>query len=171
MIKTERLTVRRVKKTDWRAIRDIWADAATSPYARYDRPNDLDEQAVRKRIEIWTFYEDGDEHMFYAVCLKGVVIGYIAFNIRQIGYEIGYCFHSAYHGNGYAKESIKALINDMKSRPITRLTARTALENTPSVNLLKSLGFKFSESEKVSFYKDVDGNDIVFDGGIFTLDL
>ena len=41
--------------------------------------------------------------------------------------------------------------------------------NTPSVALLKSLGFELIETEKVSFYKDADGNDIVFDGGIFEL--
>ena len=39
----------------------------------------------------------------------------------------------------------------------------------PSVSLLKSLGFELIETEKVSFYKDADGNDIVFDGGVFEL--
>ena len=33
-----------------------------------------------------------------------------------------------------------------------------------------SLGFKLIGKEKVSFYKDAAGNDIVFDGGIFMLD-
>ena len=45
----------------------------------------------------------------------------------------------------------------------------TALNNTPSVALLKSLGFELIETEKVSFYKDADGNDVVFDGGVFEL--
>ena len=34
-----------------------------------------------------------------------------------------------------------------------------------------SLGFKLIGKEKVSFHKDADGNDIVFDGGVFELNL
>lgn len=53
----------------------------------------------------------GTEHMFFAICLGDTVIGYSAFNIRENGHEIGYCFHSAYHGKGYTKESHLALID------------------------------------------------------------
>lgn len=46
----------------------------------------------------------------------------------------------------------------------------TAINNTPSVSLLKTLGFELIGTENVSFYKDTQGNDIVFEGGIFKLD-
>ena len=105
--------------------------------------------------------------MFFAICLGESVIGYIAFNIRKNGYEIGYCFHSAYHSKGYAKESMLALFDYLQTLGITNFSAGTALNNIPSVKLLTSLGFKLVAQEKVSFYKDADGNDIVFDGGIF----
>ena len=59
----------------------------------------------------------------------------------------------------------------MRELGIKRLTAGTAINNAPSVMLLKSLGFELIETEKVSFYKDADGNDIVFDGGLFELNL
>ena len=52
---------------------------------------------------------------------------------------------------------------------ITKITAGTAINNTPSVSLLKSVGFELIGTEKVSFYKDAQGNDIVFEGGIFEL--
>ena len=68
-----------------------------------------------------------------------------------------------------AKESHVALIDYMREFGIKRPTAGTALNNTPSVALLKSLGFELIETEKVSFYKDADGKDIVFDGGVFEL--
>ena len=57
----------------------------------------------------------------------------------------------------------------MRELGITRLTAGTALNNISSVALLKALGFELIETEKVSFYKDAEGNDIVFDGGVFEL--
>lgn len=146
-------------------VEDKWCDIALC----YDKPHNTDDEDVRTRIAKWAAANSGTEHMFFAVCLGDTVIGYVALNIRENGYEIGYCFHSAYHGKGYAKESHLALIDYMRKLDIKRLTAGTAINNTPSVSLLKSLGFELIETEKVSFYKDADGNDIVFDGGVFEL--
>jgi len=168
-IKTERLTIRRIVADDWKIIKEIWVNFNASPLSQYDRPHNTNDEDVRARIEKWAAANSGTQHMFFAICLGDTVIGYSAFNIRENGYEIGYCFHSAYHGKGYAKESHLALMDSMRALGIKRLTAGTALHNTPSVALLKSLGFRLIETEKVSFYKDADGNEIVFDGGVFEL--
>ena len=169
MMKTDRLSIRRVRADDWTAIQTIWADAAKSAYAHYDRPNALDDQSVSFRIAKWASFADGDEHMFFAVCLRDVVIGYVAFNRRENGYEMGYCFRSDHHGKGYARESISAILDVMKDRGVIRITAGTALNNTPSVRLLTFLGFRQIGTEKVSFYKDDEGNAILFDGGNYEL--
>ena len=171
MIRTERLTVRRVLAGDREAIRAIWAAVAKTPYARFDRPNDLSDGAVFRRIGIWASFADSTEHMFFAVCLNGAVIGYVAFNRREDGHEAGYCFHPDFWGNGYARESISALLEHLKGMGIRRVTAGTAQENAPSVRLLISLGFRLTGTEKVSFYKDGNGNDIFFEGGIWELSL
>lgn len=171
MIKTTRLSIRRVCAGDWKAIQTIWADAAKSIYAQYDKPNDLDDQSVFIRISKWASFADSDEHIFVAVCLQDVVIGYVSFNLRENCYEMGYCFHSDYHGKGYAKESISCVIAYLKSIGVHRLVAGTAMKNIPSVRLLNSVGFRQIGTEKVSFYKDADGKEIYFDGGIFELQL
>ena len=114
-------------------------------------------------------HNTGTDHMFFAVCLDDILIGYIAFNVRAGSHEIGYCFHSDYHGYGYAKESHMALFDYLSSLGITKFTAGTALNNLPSVSLLKSLRFSLTGTENVSFYKDAQGNDIMFEGGIFEL--
>ncbi len=169
-IETERMEIRFVEESDWKQIKEIWEDFASSEYARYDRPNDTDDGEARLRIAKWAAANRaGPEHMFFAVCISETVIGYVAFNIRENGYETGYCFRSAFHGKGYAKESISALIGRMFASGVTRITAGTAMENLPSVALLRSLGFRQTGTEKVSFRKDVEGNDDVFDGGIFEL--
>ena len=167
LLNTERLTIRHVVADDWKSIRDIWVDFNSSKYAQYDTPHITEDANVQARIAKWAAANSGTEHMFFAICLDETVIGYVAFNIRENGYEIGYCFHSAYHGKGYAKESHMALFDYLRTLGITKFSAGTALKNAPSVRLLTSLGFKLVEQEKVSFYKDADGNDIVFDGGIF----
>ena len=166
-LRTERLTIRHIVADDWKSIKEIWADFNASEYAQYDKPHNTDDKDVEPRIAKWAAANSGTEHMFFAICLDETVIGYVAFNIRNIGYEIGYCFHSAYHGKGYAKESMLALFDYLRTLGITNFSAGTALNNAPSVKLLTSLGFKLVEREKVSFYIDADGNDIVFDGGIF----
>ena len=167
LLKTERLNIRHVVADDWKSIRDIWVDFNSSEYAKYDTPHITEDANVQARIAKWAAVNSGTEHMFFAICLGEIVIGYIAFNIRENGHEIGYCFRSAYHGKGYAKESMLALFDYLRTLGITKFSAGTAINNTPSVKLLTSLGFRLVEREKVSFYKDAAGNDIVFDGGIF----
>lgn len=170
LLETERLIVRTVTAEDWQSIKRIWEDANASEYAQYDTPHNTEPDDVRARIARWAQASQGREHIFFAVCLQNTVIGYIAFNIRENGsYEIGYCFHSDYHGKGYAKESHIAALEYMRSLGIKHFTAGTAIKNLPSVKLLKSLGFEQIGEEKVSFYKDENGNDIVFDGGVFEL--
>ena len=170
LLKTERLTIRYITEDDWKSIRDIWVDFNSSKYAKYDTPHITEDANVQARIAKWASFNIGIEHMFFAVCFEKNVIGYIALNIRENGYEIGYCFHSAYHGKGYAKESHLALFDYMRTLGITKFSAGTAIHNEPSVKLLSSLGFKLVDQEKVSFYKDAMGNDVVFDGGIFELE-
>ena len=168
-IKTDRLLLRPIKKQDWKAIKEIWDDFNASEFSKYDIPHSTEESNVRVRIARWEEASKGLEHMFFAVCREEKVIGYISLNAREEGYETGYCFHSAYHGKGYAKESLQALFSYLKKYSITKFTAGTAIKNVPSVSLLASLGFQQVDTEKVSFYKDKEGKDIVFDGGIFEL--
>lgn len=168
-IQTARLTVRPIVADDWTSIQKIWEDVNASDYAQYDMPHNTAEEDVRPRVARWANASSGMDHLFFAVCLERVVIGYIAFNIRQAGYEIGYCFHSDYHGKGYASESLRALLAHLRGLGLTRFSAGTALANTPSVRLLTSLGFRLVGTEEVSFYKDADGDDIVFEGGVFEL--
>lgn len=170
-IKTERLTVRRIEAEDWQAIRQIWIDFGQSAYAQYDCPHPTGETAVQQMIRRWADTKDSMEHLMFAVCTEQTVIGYIVFHHSRDTYETGYCFHSDYHGRGYAKESFLAALAWLKVQGITQITAGTALKNTPSVALLKSLGFVQTGTERVSFYQDEAGSDIVFEGGIFCLTL
>ena len=171
LLKTDRLTIRHIIPDDWKYIKEIWVDFNSSALSQYDKPHNTDDEDVQRRIAKWAEANSGTEHMFFAICLYDIVIGYSAFNIRENGYEIGYCFHSAYHGKGYAKESHMALFDYLRTLGITKFTAGTAINNTPSVSLLKSLGFELTETENVSFYKDAQGNDIIFQGGIFKLNI
>ena len=169
-VKTERTGIRLITGDDRKQLREIWEDLNRSEYARYDRPHPADDAGARERTARWAAANaSGTDHMFFAICLGDTVIGYCAFNKRDAGYEIGYGFRTEYRGKGYAKESISALLCHMRETGAQRFTAGTALGNVPSVSLLNSLGFRQTAAEKVSFYKDTEGNDVIFDGGVFEL--
>ena len=171
LLKTERLIIRHIEPNDWKSIKEIWTDFNNSPFSQYDMPHNTDNEDVKNRISKWANASSGFEHIFFAVCLDNVVIGFFSFNIRKDSHEIGYCFHSKYQGKGYAKESLEALIKYLPEIGIKKFSAGTAINNIPSVSLLKSLDFILTGIEKISFYKDEQGNDIVFDGGIFELNI
>ncbi len=172
MLTTERLTIRPIVAEDWPAVREIWAALAPLPMAQYDKPHNTAPVHVQERVARWAnFTAIGTEHMFFAPCLDGQMIGYFAFNQREHGHEVGYSFHPAYHGKGYAREALAALLTHLREMGFTRFSAGTALNNIPSMKLLTGLGFRLVGTEQVSFYKDAEGKDIFFDGGILELEL
>ena len=162
------MTIRYLRKEDWRDVRDIWLDFKSSIYSKYDVPQDTDEDSIKEKVALFERANEETDHCFFAVCLDKV-IGYYSLSPCSDGYEIGYRFHSAYFGNGYAKESLSAIISLMKGAGARTLTVRTALANEPSVGLLKSLGFVLVGKENVSFYLDEKGDPIYFEGGIFKI--
>lgn len=63
------------------------------------------------------------------------MIGTIDFHKIDAGYECGYCFHSDYHGKGYARESLVAVLLTLLGDGSDTCIARTVLKNLPSVKL------------------------------------
>lgn len=162
-MKTERLFIRQLVMEDWQSIQHIAADFRKSEYAIYDMPLPIDDKEIQSLTELFA-----ESQMFYAVMLDETMIGYICFHEENEIFDLGFCFHSDYHGKGYAYESCLAVMNYIsKNRNIKNFTAGTALKNTPSCKLLKKLGFVLKETEILSFHKDENGNDITFEGGIF----
>ena len=150
---------------DWCDSQMIIKDFNRSAYRIYDMPLPETDNLVGDLTAQWA--ESG---LFFSVFLANTseMIGYICFHKDNSSYDLGYCFHTAYHGNGYAYESCAALMDEMaRINSIRCFTASTALENNPSCRLLKKLGFTLMETERISFHKDACGNDIPFTGGNF----
>ena len=162
-MKTARLFIRQLKSEDWQSMQRIAADFQKSPYAVYDMPLPTEKREIKDLTQKFA-----DTQMFFAVVLDDVMIGYICFHEENESYDLGFCFHSDYQGNGYAYESCSALMEHMtKGRGVKAFTAGTALKNTPSCKLLGRLGFVLENTETLSFHKDQSGNDITFEGGIY----
>ena len=169
LLHTDRLTVRPMILDDWLAVREIGRDFRTGPYALYDHP--LPETDIALQEVVRHFARSG---AVYSVLLResGTVIGYICLWPEKDVRELGYCFHSDWHGKGLAYESVNALMDYVRvNEHVSAFVCGTALGNTPSMRLIRRLGFRQISTETASFYKDAAGNDIVFASGSFRKDL
>lgn len=173
MITTSRLTIRPIEEKDWITIKEIWDDFKKTEYVVYDNFKDTNPESLQPRIARWAEHTiKGNEHMFFATCLNGEMIGFTSVNIvAPSEYEIGYGYTSKAQGFGYAKEALTAVLDYMKKLGAIKIHAGTAIKNVPSVALLTSLDFELTSTEQVSFFKDDAGNDIVFEGGNFVKNL
>lgn len=173
MIITNRLIIRPIKENDWTAIKEIWDDFKNTEFVIYDNYKDTSPESLQPRVAKWEeATRKGNAHMFFATCLNGETIGFTSMNIvAPSEYEIGYGYTSKSQGHGFAKEALTAILDYMKALCATKIHAGTALKNTPSVALLKSLDFELTSTEQISFFKDDAGNDIYFEGGNFTKNL
>lgn len=71
--------------------------------------------------------------------------------------EIGYGFQDDFHGQGYATESVGALLETVKAMHAEIIFKAGCLkDNKPSINVLKKLGFKqVEEDESFLYWKKV----------------
>lgn len=162
---TTHLCIRELTPDDWPSLKRIVIDFAQSPYHIYDHPFPHDDESLQALTR-----QFAASHLWFAVCLcdSSEMIGYVCFHRDGDRFDLGYCFHSAYHGRGYAYEACAALMAELaRTYGAITFTAGTALDNTPSCRLLEKLGFVLTSTEPVSFCRDDAGNDIIFTGGSF----
>lgn len=162
-IETERLNIRYVVDSDWRDMHKLFVDFSGSPYVHFDREKPTDKAGAKYRTELYA-----DSRIFYAISLKesGEVFAYVCVHDDGDSHDVGYCFRSDYHGKGYAREAVGALIKYYADNfGVKTFTAGTAIDNEPSVRLLTRLGFELVSTEANSFF---EGRTFV--GGNFVLD-
>ena len=170
-IETERLVIRNFEVGDWEALHEMIVQYEASEYAAYDQqwPTSVEEI---KGITEW--FASGDN--FLAACLKetGQFIGFVALNPEEgedsREYNLGYVFHSNYHGHGYATEACRAiLIRAFGQLQALRVVSGTAALNRNSCRLLERLGFRKTGEQISSFKTAENGQPIEFLGYIYAI--
>ena len=143
-LETDRLAIRNFSPDDWQGLQELAIQHRASEWAKYEDPWPTATEKV-KGMAKW--FAGGDE--FLAVCLKatGKLIGLIAIDRRKDREErvhnLGYVFHSAYHGQGYATEGCRAAMEYVFCvLAADGILTGTHPENEPSVTLLEKLGLK-----------------------------
>ncbi len=143
-IETGRLTLRNFRPDDWQDLQEVTVQYQASDSAKYEPPSPTSAEEIQG-IARW--FAAGDDYL--AVCLKatGRVIGLIAIERRKDREEqvhnLGYVFHPAYWGHGYATEGCRAAMDYIFRRlGAVAIVTGTNPANEPSVRLLNRLGLK-----------------------------
>lgn len=139
-IETARLWIRPLVPDDAPAVFRYMSDPLVTAYLPEGQ---LDEAQTR------AFVADnlgGDAHN-HAVIRKvdGALIGHMVFHpwFAHRTYEIGWAFHHAHHGQGYATEAARALLrHGFEDMQLHRIIATCQPENTPSWRVMEKLGMR-----------------------------
>lgn len=165
-METSRLIIRKFILDDFQDFAELIRDKMNSKYAVYDGQFPTDNESLTGLL---SYFKDSDE--FFAVVLKAEhkVIGFVSLNyIDDTTRNLGYCIHTSYQGNGFAKETVVEIKRYAKEElTLDKLISGTAEENEPSVRLLTSAGFTITGKRQESFVNDESGNPIVFTGCSF----
>ena len=144
-IKTERLTIKKIKKTDKKQLVDLIGDFRVSktlsnvPYPYTD-----------KDAEYWL--NDVKNSKFKLnIFLDNILIGGVGLRNMDIDYyELGYWIGFKYWGKGYATEACYGLLNYVKKNTAFKyLKAFVCKENIASSNVLKKIGFRQTGEGKI----------------------
>lgn len=171
LLETDRLIIRNFRPDDWQALHRMIGQYQASEYAAFDHPWPTSEEEIGN-ITAW--FASGDD--FLAVCLKeaGQFVGFVSLNPEQDGdsqvWNLGYVFDFDYHGQGFATEACRAVI-ERAFGPLQAQTviSGTAAANRPSCRLLERLGFRRIAQETCSFRSTSAGKPIVFLGYTYAI--
>lgn len=154
-METNRLILRRFTPDD---AADLHAYLSREAVVRYEPYTPF----TREQAEAEAVRRAADPN-FRAVVLKGTgrVIGNVWFAPGEWDtWELGYVFHDAYWGRGYAAEACFAVLEDAFSvQGVRRVIAMCNPENTASWRLLERLGFRREGHlrQNVFFRRDAAG--------------
>ena len=161
---TERLVLRRFKKSDLNDLYEYLSDEEVVKYEPH-KPMTLEEVEDNLKWRIST-----DEMIAVELKSNGKMIGNVYLGRRDFeAMEIGYVFNRSYWGKGYAKESCEKLITSAFAEGVHRVYAECDPQNTGSWKLLEALGFERETHlrENVYFWKDAENRPIWKDTYIY----
>lgn len=162
---TKRLCLRKMRSADASALFAIWSDPAVAAFMNIsafthesqatEMINTLNELAETNQAIRYSVI-DLDSQEIIGSC------GLNAIDLENARVEIGYDIAKVNWGNGYAPESIQALIEEaFENLEINRIEAKVEPANVNSVRVLQKLGFIFEGTLRQ--YEKVKGDFVDID--------
>ena len=162
-IKTERLSLRRLKQSDWEMISYLRSDRVVNKFVK--RPNaDTKEKALefiskinngidKQNVYYWVITKMNSDQMIGSICLWNL-------SIDQTTAEVGYDLSPKFLGKGIMNESLRSILAfGFEILNLDLIEAYTHKKNKSSKKLLKRNRFKLVVGKK-----DEDNQDnIIYD--------
>lgn len=154
---TERLLIRDFRETDGE---DLYEYLSDEEVVRYEPHKVFSREEAYKEAK-----RRAEDENFLAVCLEsGKVIGNLYFAKGGFEtFEVGYVFNKSYWKNGYATESLNALLKyAFEELEVRRIIAMCDPKNLNSWNLLERVGMRREGTllKNVYFFVDEEGKPI-----------
>ncbi len=154
---TERLIIRKFSENDGEDLYEYFSNPNVlefEPYKVFSKDEAYRE--AKRRV---------DDDKFLAVCLRsGKLIGNLYFSKGEFEtWEVGYVFNEKYWGNGYASESLLALMKyAFLNLKVRRIIAHCDPKNIRSWQLLERVGMRREGEllQNIFFFTDDKGNPI-----------
>ncbi|MES2935219.1 MAG: GNAT family protein [Pseudomonadota bacterium] len=144
-LRTARLQLRAIDLHDADTLLAIYSDAATMRWYGVDPLTEKSQ--VEQLIASFHTLRDSGNGLRWGIECDGKLIGTAGFfrwNKSWHNCMLGYELAHAAQAQGYMQEALRALIEfGFKDMQLHRVHAEIAAINTPSVNLIKRLGFRF----------------------------
>lgn len=141
-IETSRLYLRSFEKEDARFAIGIWNDPEMGEYL----PDESMEEINEKYLKLIEGLGDDADCCYLIAERKDrrERIGTCSFIPDKDGrtYDIAYCVHRKYWGNGYATEMAQSMIDYAKRQGAEKITMRVNKENAASNRVAAKLGFE-----------------------------
>lgn len=148
-MQTQRIILRRLKKSDFGHMRKLETDADTMKYTPARVPQTEEQTLKRLTTQIEQESHHESPFGFWAVELKDTkeFVGWGMLMPTDMMFpEIGYMIAKEFRGKGFATEVCKLLIDTaFKGDRVDGISARTNLSNDISVRVLEKVGFKYSD--------------------------
>ena len=145
-IVTDRLALRLFTMND---LADVWAYMRLPEVGRHmlwaARDQDESREALSRMVAENGLEKDGD-YLTLAVTREGTVIGHVELGLVSTEHEqgeIGYVFHPAHQGRGFATEATRVMLRlGFAEMSMHRIVGRCSARNLPSANLMTRLGMR-----------------------------
>lgn len=119
-------------------------------------------RAVVEQMTTETTMDADGDCLCLAVVLAGMVIGQVEIVRRRAAQgELGYVFHPAHQGKGFATEAARALVRLAFGEGLDEIVARCSARNDASANLLRRLGMRQTATGR-AFVKGVWRDELIF---------
>ena len=152
MIRTERLTLKKLSLEDSEAVKAILTDRTVKK--TYILPDFKTEEELKKMFERLVRYSRSRRHYIVGIYLEKNLIGFInEVEVEGKTIELGYVIHPDHHNRGYMTEALSAAIKELFKKGFYRIVTGVFEENVASIKVMKKCGMRKIKKEEDLEYR------------------